>query len=118
MCYVDDLKAIGNYDEGLKDLEAVLNRRYGLKGFTSLSSFLGMNYTELEDGSLVVDMKAKIAEMLGSIPFDFRTSRVAFDDSLSTIKTGLKRDNPGSYEREVSVGDLTPAEKYLLQNYY
>ena len=62
-------------------------------------------------------MKAKIAEMLGSIPFDFRTSRVAFDDSLSTIKTGLKRDNPGSYEREVSVGDLTPAEKYLLQNY-
>lgn len=117
LCYVDDLKAIGNYDEGLADLEKVLKLRYGLESFGKLSSFLGMNYTELDDGALVIEMKAKIAEMLGSIPYEFRASRVAFDDSLSRIKTGLKRDNLDSYEREVLMEDLSPLEKYLLKNY-
>jgi hypothetical protein len=117
LCYVDDLKLIGNCEESLDMLQKALQLKYGLTPFNDLSSFLGMNYMMLDDGSMTIDMRAKIDEMLSTIPFEIRTSRLPFDGSLGRLTTGRKCDCPESWDRDVLVGDLTPVEKWLLKNY-
>ena len=83
LCYVDDLKIIGNLDYGFDLLSATLDARYGKTEISDLSSFLGMNYTRLDDGSLCLDMRAKIAEIIDFIPHSLKGKRQPFNNSSS-----------------------------------
>jgi hypothetical protein len=76
-----------------------------------------MNYTELDDGSLMVDMKAKIAEILSQVPCSLRTTKTPFDNSLGSVTSGRGPTCPRGFSKDVELGDLTEVEKWLLKEY-